>query len=81
MEKRPTKKINTALPAGVSAVSGTTNDPYSDRMSVPEVAAYFNTTVFTVYRWLRSGKLPCKRTPTGRLAYVDANAVRKFQLS
>lgn len=57
-----------------------TPDDAQDRMSVPEVAAYFNTTVTTVYRWLRAGKLPCKRTPSGYVAYIPRHTVEQFQV-
>lgn len=65
MEKKTSKKIQTQHP---------------ERMSVAEVADYFCITPTTVYRWLRAGKLPCKRTPTGYIAYISREAVLQFQV-
>ena len=55
-------------------------DDLDNRMSVAEVARYFNTTRVTVYRWLRTGLLPCRRTPSGYVAYIPRNAVEQFQV-
>lgn len=53
----------------------------SDRMTVAEVAAYFNQSRFCVYNWIRLGQLPCKRTPSGRIAYIPRDAVTKFEVA
>lgn len=52
----------------------------SERMSVRDVAAYFNQTTGAVYRWVRQGKLPVQRTPTGRISFVPRSAVEAYQV-
>lgn len=69
------KQVEKNLLASPSA-----QDDAHNRMSVVEVAAYFNTTRETVYRWLRNGKLPCKRTPSGYVAYIPRHTVEQFQV-
>lgn len=52
----------------------------SNRMTVKQVAAYFGCSHFNVYRWIKTGMLPCQRTPSGRVAYIPREAVEKYQV-